>query len=92
MKRKPNIKTNIAEKVHKYHKIVNVKSQREFNKKHGGLEHGLGKCLEIFFETKFKGGSKNKELRIYEIKNGKKLGQPFRCDWYAMIKRKACCL
>ena len=52
MKRKPNIKTNIAEKVHKYHKIVNVKSQREFNKKHGGLEHGLGKCLEIFFETK----------------------------------------
>ena len=88
MKRKPNIKTNIAEKVHHYHKIVNVKSQREFNKKHGGLEHGLGKCLEIFFETKFKGGSKNKELRVYEIKNGKKLGQPFRCDWYAMIKGK----
>ena len=88
MERKPNIKTNIAEKVHKYHKIVNVKSQREFNKKHGGLEHGLGKCLEIFFETKFKGGSKNKELRVYEIKNGKKLGQPFRCDWYAMIKGK----
>ena len=77
MERKPNIKTNIAEKVHHYHKIVNVKSQREFNKKHGGLEHGLGKCLEIFFEKKFKGGSKNKELRVYEIKNGKKLGQPF---------------
>jgi len=88
MKRKPNIKTNIAEKVHHYHKIVNVKSQREFNKKHGGLEHGLGKCLEIFFEKKFKGGSKNKELRVYEIKNGKKLGQPFRCDWYAEIKDK----
>ena len=88
MKRKPNIKTNIAEKVHHYHKIVNVKSQREFNKKHGGLEHGLGKCLEIFFEKKFKGGSKNKELRVYEIKNGKKLGQPFRCDWYAIIKGK----
>ena len=88
MERKPNIKTNIAEKVHHYHKIVNVKSQREFNKKHGGLEHGLGKCLEIFFEKKFKGGSKNKELRVYEIKNGKKLGQPFRCDWYAKIKGK----
>ena len=88
MERKPNIKTNIAEKVHHYHKIVNVKSQREFNKKHGGLEHGLGKCLEIFFEKKFKGGSKNKELRVYEIKNGKKLGQPFRCDWYAEIKDK----
>ena len=42
----------------------------------------------IFFETKFKGGNKKKELRIYEIKNGKKLGQPFRCDWYAMIKGK----
>ena len=88
MKRKPNIKTNIAEKVHHYHKIVNVKSQREFNKKYGGLEHGLGKCLEIFFETKFKGGNKKKELRVYEIKNGKKLGQPFRCDWYAEIKGK----
>ena len=88
MERKPNIKTNIAEKVHKYHKIVNVKSQREFNKKHGGLEHGLGKCLEIFFETKFKGGNKKKELRVYEIKNGKKLGQPFRCDWYAKIRGK----
>ena len=64
MKRKPNIKTNIAEKVHHYHKIVNVKSQREFNKKHGGLEHVLGKCLEIFFNKTFQEGSKKEELRI----------------------------
>ena len=88
MKRKPNIKTNIAEKVNHYHKIVNVKNQEEFNKKHGYLEHGLGKCLETFFDTEFQGGSKKKELRIYEIKNGKRLGQPFRCDWYAKINGK----
>ena len=88
MKRKPNIKTNIAEKVNHYHKIVNVKNQEEFNKKYGYLEHGLGKCLETFFDTEFQGGSKKKELRIYEIKNEKKLGQPFRCDWYAEIEGK----
>ena len=73
MKRKPNIKTNIAEKVNHYHKIVNVKNQEEFNKKHGYLEHGLGKCLETFFDTEFQGGSKKKELRIYEINNEKNL-------------------
>jgi len=88
MKRKPNIKTNIAEKVNHYHKIVNVKNQEEFNKKHGYLEHGLGKCLETFFDKEFQGGSKKKELRVYEIKNEKKLGQPFRCDWYAEIEGK----
>ena len=85
---KPNVKTGIAERVNVYHKIVGVKNFKEFIKKHGDLTHGLGKCLEIFFETKFKGGNKKKELRIYEIKNGKKLGQPFRCDWYAIIKGK----
>ena len=86
--RKPNAKTNIVEVVNHYHKIVNVKNQTVFKKKYGALEHGLGKCLEIFFNTEFKGGSKKKELRVYEIKNGKKLGQPFRCDWYAIIKGK----
>ena len=85
---KPNVKTGIAERVNVYHKIVGVKNFKEFIKKHGDLTNGLGKCLEIFFKKKFKGGSKNKELRVYEIKNGKKLGQPFRCDWYAMIKGK----
>ena len=88
MKRKPNIKTNIAEKVHHYHKIIGVKNQKEFNKKHGGLERGLGKCLKIFFNKTFQGGSKKEELRIYEMKYGKKLGQPFRCDWYAEIEGK----
>ena len=85
---KPNVKTGIAERVNVYHKIVGVKNFKEFIKKHGDLTNGLGKCLEIFFKKKFKGGSKNKELRVYEIKNGKKLGQPFRCDWYAIIKGK----
>ncbi len=86
--RKPNIKTGIAERVNVYHKIVGVKNHKEFIKKHGDLTNGLGKCLEIFFNTKFQGGSKKKELRIYEIKNKKKLGQPFRCDWYAKVKGK----
>ena len=88
IKRKPNLKTGIAERVNVYHKIIGVKNQKEFNKKHGGLERGLGKCLEIFFNKTFQGGSKKEELRIYEMKNGKKLGQPFRCDWYAKIKGK----
>ena len=69
--RKPNAKTNIVDKVNHYHKIVNVKNQTVFKKKYGALEYGLGKCLEIFFNTEFKGGSKKKELRVYEIKNGK---------------------
>ena len=88
IKRKSNLKTGIAERVNVYHKIIGVKNQKEFNKKHGGLEHGLGKCLKIFFNKTFQGGSKKEELRIYEMKNGKKLGQPFRCDWYAKIKGK----
>jgi hypothetical protein len=88
MKLKRNLKTNIVERYNSYHKIVNVKNQTVFRKKYGALEHGLGKCLEIFFNTEFKGGSKKKELRVYEKKNGKKLGQPFRCDWYAIIKGK----
>ena len=88
IKRKPNIKTGIAERVNVYHKIIGVKNHKEFIKKHGDLTHGLGKCLKIFFNKKFQGGSKQKELRIYEIKNGKRLGQPFRCDWYAKINGK----
>lgn len=84
----PNEKTYIVEKFNHYHKIVNVKNQTVFKKKYGALEHGLGKCLEIFFNTKFQGGNKKKELRVYEKKNGKKLGQPFRCDWYAKIGDK----
>ena len=71
--RKPNAKTNIVEKVNHYHKIVNVKNQTVFKKKYGALEHGLGKCLEIFFNTKFQGGSKKKELRVYEKKKWKKI-------------------
>ena len=76
IKRKSNLKTGIAERVNVYHKIIGVKNQKEFNKKHGGLEHGLGKCLKIFFNTKFKGGNKKKEQRIYEKKNGKKFILP----------------
>ena len=68
MKLKRNLKTNIVERYNSYHKIVNVKNQKVFRKKYGALEHGLGKCLEIFFNTEFKGGSKKKELRVYEKK------------------------
>ena len=85
---KINSKTNFVDRVNLYHKIVNVKSEKEFKRKHGHLEHGLGSCLEIFFEQKFQGGSKNKELKIYEIKRGKRLGKPFKCDWYAEIEGK----
>ena len=87
MKRKRNLKTGIVDRVNLYHKIVNVRIKKN-SKKYGYLEHGLGKCLEIFFNTKFRGGSKKNELHIYEILNGKKLGQPFRCDWYAKIDNK----
>ena len=85
---KINSKTNFVDRVNLYHKIVKVKSEKEFKRKYGYLEHGLGSCLEIFFEKKFQGGNKNKELKIYEIKDGKKLGQPFKCDWYANIGGK----
>ena len=85
---KINSKTNFVDRVNLYHKIVKVKSEKEFKRKYGYLEHGLGSCLEIFFEKKFQGGNKNKELKIYEIKDGKRLGQPFKCDWYANIGGK----
>ena len=77
MKLKRNLKTNIVERYNSYHNIVNVKSSKKFIKDHGALEHGLGKCLEIFFDKKFQGGSKKKELNIHEIVNGKKLAKPF---------------
>ena len=85
---KINPKTKIIERRHFYHDIVNVKSAKELKKNFGLLEHGLGRCLEVFFGVKFKGGSKKTELRVYEIKNGKQLGQPFRCDHYAVIDGK----
>ena len=88
MKLKRNPKTNIVERYNSYHKVVNVKSAKKFLKDHGALEHGLEKCLEIFFNIKFQGGNREKELKVHEILNGKKLGQPFGCDWYAKIDNK----
>ena len=85
---KINTKTNIVERRHVYNKIVNVKNATELKKKYGLLEHGLGKCLKVFFGLEFKGGSRKSELRVYEVKNGKKLGQPFRCDHHAVINGK----
>ena len=61
MKLKRNPKTNIVERYNSYHKVVNVKSAKKFIKDHGALEHGLEKCLEIFFNTKFQGGNREKE-------------------------------
>ena len=68
---KINTKTNIVERRHAYNKIVNVKNATELKKKYGLLEHGLGKCLKVFFGVEFKGGSRKSELRVYEMKNGK---------------------
>ena len=50
MKLKRNPKTNIVERYNSYHKVINVKSAKKFIKDHGALEHGLEKCLEIFFD------------------------------------------
>ena len=61
---KINNKTNIVERRHVYNKIVNVKSATELKKKYGLMEHGLGRCLEVFFGVKFKGGNKKTELFI----------------------------
>ena len=69
---KINTKTNIVERRHVYNKIVNVKTATELKKKYGLLEHGLGKCLKVFFGKDFKGGSRKSELKVHEVKNGKK--------------------
>ena len=68
IKRKPNIKTGIAERVNVYHKIIGVKNHKEFIKKHGDLTHGLGKCLKIFFNKTFQGGSKKKSFGFTKSK------------------------
>ena len=88
IKIKPNPKTNIVDRVHVYRKIAKVKSDNEFKEKFGGIEHGLGKCLEVFFGKKFQGENGKNELNVSEIKDGKKLGQPFRCDYYQNINGK----
>jgi len=80
---KINNKTNFIDPKHKYHKIVGIKTYKEFKIKYGTLTHNLNKCLEIFFEKKFQ-----KELAVYEVKNGKTIGQPFKCDHYANIDDK----
>ena len=88
MKLKRNLKTNIVERYNSYHNIVNVKSSKKFIKDHGALEHGLGECLETFFDKEFQGGDRKNQLPVYEILDGKKLSQPFACDWYAEIDGK----
>ncbi len=88
IKIKPNPKTNIVDRVHVYRKIAKVNSDNEFKEKFGGIEHGLGKCLEVFFGKKFQGENGKNELNVSEIKDGKKLGQPFRCDYYQNINGK----
>ena len=80
-------KTGFVNTNHKYHEIVKVKTAAKFNKKYGAMEVNLKKCLEIFFETKFKGERKNvkSELGVYEIIDGTTVGAPFRCDHYAEV-------
>lgn len=84
--KKINPKTNFVEIVNRYHKVVGVKTKKEFDEKHGCIEHGLGSCIEIFFGQKFQGGKNEKAVK--EVKDGKKLGQAFKCDWYANIEGK----
>lgn len=88
MKLKRNLKTNIVERYNSYHNIVNVKSSKKFIKDHGALEHGLRECLKTFFDKEFQGGDRKNQLPVYEILDGKKLSQPFACDWYAEIDGK----
>ena len=80
-------KTGIANAKHQYNKIVGIKSKKEFTKKYGCLERGLNRCLEIFFDKKFQGGKDNpkSELVVYEIIDGKKEGQPYKSDNYAIV-------
>ena len=80
-------KTRFVNTNYKYHEIVKVKTAAKFNKKYGAMEVNLKKCLEIFFETKFKGERKNikSELGVYEIIDGTTVGAPFRCDHYAKV-------
>ena len=80
---KINDKTGFVEPKHKYHKIVGVKTSKEFNEKYGTIFLNLNKCLEIFFEKKFQ-----EELAVYEVKDGTTMGQPFKCDHYAKIDDK----
>ncbi len=42
----------------------------------------------MFFGKKFQGENGKNELNVSEIKDGKKLGQPFRCDYYQNINGK----
>ena len=83
-------KTGIVNAKHQYNKIVGIKSKKEFTKKYGCLERGLNRCLEIFFDKKFQGGKDNpkSELVVYEIIDGKKEGQPYKCDNYAIVDNK----
>ena len=41
-----------------------------------------------FFDKEFQGGDRKNQLPVYEILDGKKLSQPFACDWYAEIDDK----
>jgi|TARA_B100001964_G_C14181210_1_gene576355 hypothetical protein len=73
-------KTGFTNPNYKYHEIVKVSTKAKFNKKHGAMEVNLKKCLEIFFDTKFKS-----ELSVYEIIDGTTVGKPYKCDYYAKI-------
>ena len=86
---KRSIKTGMVSPKHIYYKIAKVKNDSTFKKKYGALQYGLNKCLKIFFGQEFQEKNKNKkEKYVWEKINGKKIGQPFRCDNYALINHK----
>ena len=63
--------------------LVGVKDEKTFKEKYGYVEKGFAKCLKIFFGVDFK-----TEYNVYNTKNGKNSGSPFRCDFYNCIDNK----
>lgn len=78
-----NQTTNFVNPKYKYHNLVGVKDEKTFKEKYGYIEKGFAKCLKIFFGVDFK-----TEYNVYNTKNGKNSGSPFRCDFYNCIDNK----
>ena len=78
-----NPTTNFVNPKYKYHNLVGVKDEKTFKEKYGYIEKGFAKCLKIFFGVDFK-----TEYNVYNTKNGKNSGSPFRCDFYNCINNK----
>ena len=78
-----NPTTNFVNPKYKYHELVNVKNNRTFIEEYGYVEKGFAKCLKVFFGVEFK-----QEYKVYNTKDGKNFGSPFKCDFYAFVNNK----